>query len=101
MSWAEEQSWFGMEDVVIESPVPQEEILKGNWVQADGRCVSLRRMADKHLENAIKMIEDGRLKREWALPFLKGERQRRARQQMIDDFFANLIGNDNILWHRL
>lgn len=90
MSWVKEQSWFGMEDIALESPVPQEEILKGNWVQADGQCIGLRRMTDNHLENAIKMIEDGRLKREWALPFLKGEKQRRERQKMIDNFFEDL-----------
>ena len=93
MSWAEEQSWFGMEDVAIESPVPQEEILKGNWVQADGRCIGLRKMTDNHLKNTIKMIVDGRLKRNWALPFLKGEMMRRERQKMIDNFFENL-------WHK-
>lgn len=91
MSWAEEQSWFGMEDVALESPIPQEEILCGNWVQADGSCVRLRAMTDKHLSNAIKMIEDGRLNREWALPFLKGEQKRRKRQAFIDNFFDDLL----------
>lgn len=90
MSWAEEQQWFGMEDVAL-CDTPQEEILKGNWVQADGTFVLLTNMSDNHLDNAIRMIEDGRLNREWALPYLKGEKKRRERQKMIDDFFDNLL----------
>lgn len=50
-----------------------------------------KEMTDKHLANAIKMIEDGRLNRKWALPFLKGEQKRRKRQAFIDNFFDNLL----------
>ena len=66
---------------------PKEEILKGNWVQADGRCVMIRNMTDTHLKNTIRMIEDGRLKREWALPYLRSEVKRRERLKMINDFW--------------
>lgn len=91
MSWVEEQSWFGMEDLVIDRLDPHEEILCGNWVTKYGDCIPLKEMTDKHLANAIKMIEDGRLNRKWALPFLKGEQKRRKRQAFIDNFFDDLL----------
>ena len=93
MSWAEEQQWFGTEDIVLDQETPQEHILKGEWVTNNGNIIGLKAMTDTHLANCIKMIEGGRLNRKWALPYLKGEKKRRERQSMIDNFFENLWHN--------
>ena len=83
MSWVEDQWWFGMEDMVIEARERQAEarrmIKQGYWMQADWEPIALRAMTDTHLNNCVKMIESGRLKRRWALPYLKAEIDRRNR----------------------
>lgn len=81
MSWAEEQDWFGLEDYVLEIEDEREDacelIKQGIWVQANWEKINLRCMTDRHLYNCIRMIEDGRLHREYALPYLKAELNRR------------------------
>lgn len=77
MSWAEEQPWFGTEDMIEQFPDPQEEIKNGYWIMNDWEPIAIKSMTDKHLSNAIRMIEDGRLNRKWALPYLKAEQARR------------------------
>ena len=80
MSWAEEQDWFGLEDLALqyetldsETLDPKEEIKHGNWICKDGTVVPICNMTYTHLINSIKMIEEGRLKRNYALPYLKFE----------------------------
>lgn len=89
MSWVEDQWWFGLEDLVIERgglsdlddlicdldiyPDPFKECKLGNWVTKDGTIIPFKYMTNEHLYNCIKMIETGRLKRTWALPYLKSE----------------------------
>lgn len=81
MSWAEEQAWFGLEDLALEAEerrMDAQELIQQNiWLQANGEEISLLCMADSHLYNCIRMIEDGRLNRKYALPYLKKELQRR------------------------
>lgn len=80
MSWAEEQDWFGTEDMLESVPErqdPEELIKRGYWVQNDWEPIALTAMTDRHLYNCIRMIEDGRLNRPWALPYLKAEQQKR------------------------
>lgn len=81
MSWAEEQPWFGLEDLALEAEErrmnAQELIQQNIWVQANGEEISLLCMADSHLYNCIRMIESGRLNRKYALSYLKKELQRR------------------------
>ena len=80
MSWAEEQDWFGTEDMlenITERQDPRELIKQGYWVQNDWEPIALTAMTDHHLYNCIRMIEDGRLNRRWALPYLVAEQARR------------------------
>lgn len=80
MSWAEEQDWWGLEDLAIEaeaSKSPQDLIEDEIWLQANGQEIYLEEMSIQHLNSCIRMIEDGRLHREWALPYLKQEQKRR------------------------
>ena len=83
MSWAEEQPWFGLEDLALEAMQRQEDamelIKQGIWVQKNGKKINLVCMTDRHLTNCINMIENGRLNRPWALPYLKREQQRRLK----------------------
>ncbi len=84
MSWAEEQPWFGLEDLALEAMQRQEEamelIKQGIWVQKNGKKINLVCMTDRHLYNCIKMINEGRLNRPWALVYLVAEQARRINQ---------------------
>lgn len=92
MSWVEDQWWFGLEDLVIEKSLididdsisdldildpKQLLITKGIWLTANREKINIKQMTDRHLYNAIKMIREGRLKREYALPILLNEQERR------------------------
>ena len=78
MSWAEEQPWFGTEDMIEQIPDPNEMIAQGYWVQSDWEPIALTAMTERHIKNCIRMIEDGRLNRPWALHYLNKELKRRA-----------------------
>ena len=83
MSWAEEQPWFGTEDMVLEAeerPDPKEAIKRGYWIQNDWEPIAIKAMTDRHLLNCIRMIESGRLNRPWALVYLVAEQARRINQ---------------------
>lgn len=81
MSWAEEQDWFGLEDLALEAEEQREDakskIEQGIWFQRGGVPISLKQMTYRHICNCINMIENGRLCRKWALPYLKAEQKRR------------------------
>lgn len=80
MSWADEQAWIGTEDMLLNEsePINPEELIKqGYWVQNDWEPIRLSDMTYRHLTNCINMIENGRLDRKWALPYLKAEQQKR------------------------
>lgn len=79
MSWAEEQDWFGTEDMAEQYPDPEDAIKDGYWIQHDWEPIALTAMTYRHLTNCINMIENGRLNRPWALPYLKREQQRRLK----------------------
>ena len=81
MSWAEEQDWFGLEDLALEAREKarkaKELIKRGYWLQSNQEPIAIAAMSDRHLWNCIKMINDGRLNRPWALIFLVAEQARR------------------------
>ena len=61
MSWVEEQSWFGLEDLVIDS-IEQQEIqdnflYKHIWTTYDGRAIYIKNMKTSHLINCINKIK--------------------------------------------
>lgn len=58
MSWAEEQSWFGLEDLVLEAIYEENEnIRNGIWVAKDGTKYSISEMTTSHIKNCIRMIQ--------------------------------------------
>nr|DAI45589.1 MAG TPA: hypothetical protein [Bacteriophage sp.] len=54
MSWAEEQPWFGLEDLITDHYV--EYISIPAWRMADGNLIAIRDMETSHIKNCIKMI---------------------------------------------
>ena len=59
MSWAEEQSWFGLEDLVLEAMQSERDIEYISipaWRMADGELIAIRDMETSHIKNCIKMI---------------------------------------------
>lgn len=83
MAWAEEQWWFGLEDLVIEQQEAEnyafQLLLTHNlWVGKGGEKIyKLKDMDETHIKNCIKMINEGRLDREWAVPVFENELKRR------------------------
>ena len=57
MAWAEEQSWFGLEDMAIEAE--ELEIQKHGypWETKTGELIYLKDMKTSHIVNAINMIK--------------------------------------------
>lgn len=53
MSWAEEQPWFGLEDLALEATEAQEEIV---WETRNGDFIPISQMTTSHIENSINMI---------------------------------------------
>ena len=77
MSWVEEQSWFGLEDLVIDSIEQQQEIqdnflYKHIWTTYDGRAIYIKNMKTSHLVNCINKIKRDNW-RLYALPILEME----------------------------
>lgn len=58
MSWVEEQSWFGLEDSVIEYQEEQIEIERllieyNLWTTKNGSQIHISKMTEIHLRNSI------------------------------------------------
>lgn len=53
MSWAEEQQWFGLEDLALEAVEVEEEIV---WETRNGDFIPISQMTTSHIENSINMI---------------------------------------------
>lgn len=53
MAWAEEQPWFGLEDLVLEATEVEEEIV---WETRNGDFIPISQMTTSHIENSINMI---------------------------------------------
>lgn len=59
MSWAEEQDWFGLEDLVLEAIQSERDIEYISipaWRMADGNLIAIKDMDTSHIKNCIKMI---------------------------------------------
>lgn len=67
MSWAEEQSWFGLEDQALEALYDSDYDLNSThlsvefisipaWRMKDGKLIAIRDMETSHIKNCIKMI---------------------------------------------
>ena len=62
MSWAEEQSWFGLEDLALEAIYEENENIRNEnirnniWIAKDGTKYSISEMTTSHIKNCIRMI---------------------------------------------
>jgi hypothetical protein len=68
MSWAEEQSWFGTEDLVLDQEEREQELLENHlWETRDGSLYNIHDMETSHIKNCIKMIykSNGRWRHEY------------------------------------
>lgn len=86
MSWVEEQWWFGLEDLALEMQERVDEsrelFKQGIWLTRERNPIPITSMTDQHLHNCIKMIEEGRLNRKWALSSLRNEQERRKKSKV-------------------
>lgn len=104
MSWAEEQSWFGFEDLALEAlygssydaDVKRLEIV---WVCKDGTAMRIEDMTTEHIINCIAMIQSSILNNKpWRtnyLPIFKKELNNRqfltAIRNMSDEEFNKIV----------
>ena len=67
MSWAEEQSWFGLEDLALEALYGSDYDLDSTrssvefisipaWRMRNGKLIAIKDMDTSHIKNCIKMI---------------------------------------------
>lgn len=78
MAWAEEQSWFGLEDSVIEAEQEQEHLLENQlWKTKDGRILPISLMSTQHIRNSLKKISRDNWRTAYAV-LLKVELQKRG-----------------------
>ena len=58
MSWAEEQPWFGLEDLALDAIYKEDEDLRNSiWIAKDGTKYSISEMTTSHIKNCIRMIQ--------------------------------------------
>ena len=77
MSWAEEQSWFGLEDLVIAEQEEYEELLANNlWKTAKGEILKVSNMTTHHLKMCINKIKRDNWRKDY-LPILIKELNKR------------------------
>lgn len=58
MSWAEEQPWFGLEDLALAAAYEADKnIRNGIWVAKDGTKYLISKMKTSHIKNCIRMIQ--------------------------------------------
>lgn len=81
MAWAEEQSWFGLEDLVIDDIQEQERIKenflkRGRWITKSGATIHISQMDTNHLKNCINKCKRDNW-RIYALPKLEKELESR------------------------
>lgn len=62
MAWAEEQDWFGLEDLVL----PENESIDLNyWTDREGNSIKISDMDTVHIKNSIRMIINHNWRREY------------------------------------
>lgn len=73
MSWIEEQTYFGLEEIFAEQREYENQLLSSKiWQMKNGKCIRISDMSDSHIINCINKIirEDWRVE---YLPILKTE----------------------------
>lgn len=63
MSWAEEQDWFGLEDLALyyEEKYDNAYNTPHLWVTQKGKILDIRKMETKHIRNCIRCIESHKI----------------------------------------
>lgn len=81
MAWAEEQSWFGLEDIALEcienqNQIRENFIYRNIWTTQDNCEIHISQMTVTHIKNCVNKCrrEQWRL---WALPILENELNKR------------------------
>lgn len=78
MAWAEEQSWFGLEDSVLEAEEEQRNLLENQlWKTKDGRILPVSLMSTQHIRNSLRKISRDKWRTAYAV-LLKAELQKRG-----------------------
>ena len=78
MAWVEEQSWFGLEDSVLEAEQEQEHLLENQlWKTKDGRILPVSSMSTQHIWNSLRKISRDNWRTAYAV-LLKAELQKRG-----------------------
>ena len=78
MAWAEEQSWFGLEDSVLEAEQEQEHLLENKlWKTKDGEILPVSSMSTQHIWNSLHKISRDKWRTAYAV-LLKAELQKRG-----------------------
>ena len=63
MAWAEEQDWFGLEDLVIEKLEEDKyNLIHKIWVTRNNVKIPINKMETTHIKNCIKCIERSNFK---------------------------------------
>lgn len=84
MSWAEEQPWFGLEDLALAAIYEQQENLeKGIWEAKDGTKFLISKMQTSHIKNCIRMIQ--RSNYYWRPEYLEPLTQELKRRQQNNE----------------
>lgn len=79
MAWAEEQDWFGLEDLVIEKLEEDEyNLIHKIWVTRDKVEIPINKMETSHIKNCIKCIEKSNFK--WRPEYYKLLKQELTRR---------------------
>lgn len=82
MSWAEEQEWFGLEDLVVDQIEEYKELLsKSLWKCKDGKVIAIKDMTTSHIENCIKKMNRQKGWRIEYYPLFRQELERRGHEE--------------------
>jgi hypothetical protein len=85
MSWAEEQDWFGSEDMILQAQQRYFELVEeGIWKTQKGEYLRIRDMDTNHIKNCIKCIykSNGNWRPEY-LRLFENELRRRKNEVII------------------
>ena len=77
MAWAEEQSRFGLEDLVLEAEEQRNLLDNQLWKTKDGIILPVSSMSTQHIRNSLRKISRDKWRTAYAV-LLKAELQKRG-----------------------
>jgi hypothetical protein len=84
--WAEEQDWFGTEDLVLNQIETEQFQLENHlWETKDGSLIEISNMNTSHIKNCIKMIYryNGNWRHRYLRLFEKELRKRKMKKEQL------------------